>query len=45
MSDVILDCHHNDITHLVNLRAVVHLYRKAANRRRYDRQYRRRVRR
>lgn len=42
MSDTVLDCHHEDITHLVNLRAVVRAERKELNRRRYMRQYQRR---
>lgn len=43
MSDVILDCHHNDITHIVNLRAVTRAEHRAANYRRYVRQYQRRA--
>jgi hypothetical protein len=42
MSEPILDCHHIDVTHLVNLRAVVRAERRTANYRRYVRQYQRR---
>lgn len=40
--DIIRDCHHEDITHLVNMRAVERAIRKEFNRRRYVRQYQRR---
>jgi len=38
---MILDCHHVDITHIVEMRAVNRADRKALNRRRYVRHYRR----
>lgn len=37
MSDLVLDCHHHDITHIVEARAVARFERKLANRRRYER--------
>lgn len=37
MSDVVLDCHHHDITHIVDARAVIRYQRKEYNRRRYER--------
>jgi hypothetical protein len=42
MSDVILDCHHVDITHIVDARAVARYERKLVRRARYYRQYARR---
>jgi hypothetical protein len=42
MSEPVLDCHHEDITHIVRLRWVHRTERRVANYRRYVRQYRRR---
>jgi len=38
----VLDCHHEDITHIVDARAVARYEAREANRRRYRRQYNRR---
>lgn len=37
MSDVVLDCHHHDITHIVNARGVARHDGKARNFKRYVR--------
>ena len=34
-----IDCYHNDITHIVEARAVERMLRKARNLKRYTRQY------
>ena len=40
---VILDCYHNDLTAIINARAVARHDRKTRNRKRYYRQYFRRM--
>ena len=40
---VILDCYHNDLTAIINARAVARHDRKIRNRARYKRQYARRM--